>query len=367
MEYFYICYLLIIFSFFFILFSYLKFAYKPDFLNNFFGFGSIFFVFFNISMILMLMNQDPALHPFFVPFWLFIFGIPLLTVGILIIFSTCIINLVKKVFKKDLSKIKKKIIGKKANWSKSKKDVIRKSNHVLIFILFLIVWYIGFSLANFFTGSSKGMIPEENNMFLIYSRIISTPNSIADVLFSLGWFYYILFIIFYILSLFMLANEFTRKSRYVSFPFSFFSKVYLSKEEQEKYGTYLYFTIGQMFAAFICPPMVYLAILGTSSISDLMTSQIGIRWGKRHISWNPDKTWEGTIAGMISTFIISFFFLGLFWSLIFCIIFLGFDILTEKPFNLSDNLLIPIGLSVFYIFIRFFFNFNYSSIIIQWF
>ncbi|MFX1365051.1 MAG: hypothetical protein ACFFCE_02600 [Promethearchaeota archaeon] len=312
------------------------------------------------------MYQDPVLHPFFVPFWLFIFGIPLLTVGILIIFSTGLLNLIKKLFKIDISEYKNKKISKNANLSKYKKDILRKSNHVLIFICFLIIWFIGLALANYFTGSSKGMIPEENNMLYLYFKILSTPNSIADILFSLGWFYYLLFITFYILSLFMLANEFTRKSRFISFPFNYFSKVYLSKEEQENFGTYLYFTIGHMFAAFICPPMVFLAILGISSISDLMTSQIGIRMGKKHISWNQDKTWEGTIAGTITTFIISFFFVGLFWSLIFSIIFLGFDILTNKPINISDNLLVPIGLSMLFVFIRFFFNFDYFSVIAQW-
>ena len=113
--------------------------------------------------------------------------------------------------------------------------------------------------------------------------------------------------------------------------------------EREKYGTYLYFTIGQMFSAFISPPMVFLAILGMSSISDSMTSQIGIRYGKHHILWNEKKTWEGTIAGIITTFIISFLFVGMLWALIFTVLFLLFDIFTNKPINISDNLLIPIG------------------------
>lgn len=367
MEFFVICYLLILFSFFFILFNYLHFAYKPDILNNFLGFGSIFFVFINISSLMLLLNQDPALHSFFIPFWLFIFGIPLLTVGILILFCTCVFHLGKHVFKKDFSAFEMKLIEKNAIWSKAKKDILRKLNHALIFICFLIAWYIGLLLVNLYTGTSEGMIPEEENMLLLYSRILIEPNSIADVLFSLGWFYYLLFVIFYILCIFMIANEFTRKSRFLSFPFNFFSKVYLSKEEQEKYGTYLYFTIGQMFAAFICPPMVYIAILGISSISDLMTSQIGIRLGKKHIAWNQIKTWEGTIAGTLTTFVMCFFFVGLFWSIIFSIFFFEIDMLTNKPINVSDNLLIPISMSLFYLFIRFLFNFNYFSIILQWF
>ena len=90
-----------------------------------------------------------------------------------------------------------------------------------------------------------------------------------------------------------------------------------------------------MFAAFVCPPMVYLAILGISSISDLMTSQIGIRMGKKHIDWNKNKTWEGTIAGTITTFIISLFFIGLYWSLIFSIIFSSYEFTDIK--SAPDN------------------------------
>jgi dolichol kinase len=164
----------------------------------------------------------------------------------------------------------------------------------------------------------------------------------------------------------MLANEFTRKSRQFSFPFTFFTKIYLSEKEKQNYGTYLYFAIGQMFAAFVCPPMVFFTILGIGSISDLMTSQIGIRFGKTNISWNKIKTWEGTIAGTLSTFLLGFLFVGIFWSLIFTFAFLIIDIFTDKPINISDNLLIPIGFSLIYLFIRFFFNLDYYTIILFW-
>jgi dolichol kinase len=225
---------------------------------------------------------------------------------------------------------------------------------------------VGISLVKFYTGAIIGMVPEETNMFLLYLRILNEPNSIIDVLFSLGWFYYVLFFLFYVLSLFMLVNEFTRKTRNFSFPFNIFPQLYLSKEEKENYGTYLYFNIGQMFAAFISPPMVFFAILGISSISDLLTSQVGIRFGSSKILWNKKKTWEGTIAGMITTFIICFFFVGIYWAGIFCLLFLIFDIFTNKPIKLSDNLLIPIGCSLTYVILRYFFNFYYYSTILIW-
>jgi len=250
--------------------------------------------------------------------------------------------------------------------SKAKKDTLRKLNHVLMFVALFIVWYIGLYVVQFYTSSSAGMIPEENNMLLLYVQILNEQDSIAEVIYALGWFYYLLFFFFYTICLIIITNEYSRKSRFFSFPFTIFPKLHLTKEEKENYGTYLYFAIGDVFVAFICPPMILFAILGISSIADLMTSQIGIRYGKHHISWNEIKTWEGTIAGTITTYAICFFFVGHFWSIIFSIAFLIFDIFTKKPFNLSDNLLIPIGCGLLYIFVRFFFKLDFYTIILAW-
>ena len=136
-------------------------------------------------------------------------------------------------------------------------------------------------------------------------------------------------------------------------------------DEKKGYGSYLYFSIGHLFAALFCPPMVLLAILGMSSIGDLMASQIGMRYGKNHIQWNQKKTWEGAIAATITCFIICFFFIGIVWGVIFSLAYLLFDIFTGKGFrniDLSDNYLIPIGCTIIYLLIRAFFNLNYYTI-----
>ena len=164
----------------------------------------------------------------------------------------------------------------------------------------------------------------------------------------------------------MLANEFSRKTKYISFPLNLVGLI-ISEEEKKTYCTYLYFGIGQMFAAFLCPPMVFFAILGMSSIGDLMTSQIGIRYGKHHISWNSKKTYEGTLAGTITSFLISIIFIGPFYGMILAITFMIIDLITNNPINLSDNLLIPVGCALTYIFIRYIFDIDYFSIILQFF
>ena len=366
MDHFHFWFLIIVFSYFLILFVFLYSSNKPDVLNNFIGFGVLFFVFIHILLFLLLMNQAVELQPFIVPLWLLLLGIPMLLPSILIFISTIIVFFYKKIINKDLSEASRKLERKRKNWSIAKKDSLRKINHVFIFIGLIVIWYVGLYVVYLIIDSSAGMIPEENNMLLQYLKLVNQPDSIIEVLFSFGWFYYLLFFFFYLLCMFMLANEFTRKSRYISFPFNFFTRLYLNEKEQDSYGTYLYFAIGQMFAAFISPPMIFLAILGISSISDLITSQVGIRYGKKHISWNKRKTWEGTIAGTLITFVICYFFIGILWSLIFSITYLAFDILTNKPINASDNLLIPIGCSIVYIVIRFFFNIGYYTILLSW-
>jgi len=341
------------------------FSSKEDTLNNFFSFITLLFVFLHIIFILLLSNQEISLQIYVIPLWVLTLGLPLVVIILLLMISTGIVSIYKRVFKTQYLKFHRKVNNNKPR-NKVREDTLRKGNHILIFTGVLIVWYIGLLVMRELTGSSDYMLPVDGNMFLLYLRIINEPNSIEHIISSLGWLYFILFFFFYTISLFIITIEFSRKSKTFSFPFNIFPKLYLSENEREKYGTYLYFSIGQMLSAFICPPMVFFAILGTGSYGDLMTSQIGIRYGKRHISWNEKKTWEGTIAGVITTFFICILFIGMLWSLIFTVIFLLIDIFTEKPINISDNLLIPIGCSLSYIIIRFIFNFNYSSIILSW-
>lgn len=366
MEYFYIWFIVIVLSYFLILLSFIQLSYRADILNNITTFFSLFMLVIHIVLFLLLMNQEPVLQVVIIPLWVLTLSIPIILSALLILISTLVVCGYKKLIKGDLTHIRQKLIEKKNVWSKAKKDSLRKLNHVLIFIGLLVVWYVGLYIVQTYTGTSSGMIPEENNMLLLYIRLITEPDSINEVLFSLGWFYYLLFFFFYVLSIFILINEFARKSERLSFPFTFFTKIYLTNKEHENYGTYLFFAVGQMFAAFISPPMVFFAILGISSISDLMASQIGIRFGKNYIKWNKNKTWEGTLAGTITTFLLCNFFIGVFWSLIFAVAFLIFDIFTNKPINISDNLLIPIGCGLIYIVVRFFFNLDYYTILLFW-
>ncbi|MFX1238574.1 MAG: hypothetical protein ACFE8P_12745 [Promethearchaeota archaeon] len=165
----------------------------------------------------------------------------------------------------------------------------------------------------------------------------------------------------------MIANEFTRKSERCCLPFNYISRIILTEDEKRGYGTYLYFSIGHLFASLFCPPMVFFSILGVSSIADLVASQVGIRYGNRRIKWNKEKTWEGTLTATIVCFIICVFFVGFAWSFIFSIAFLVVDIVTGIGFRnleISDNLLTPIALTFIYMSITLVFALPYETFIL---
>jgi len=360
-------FLLMLYSYILILYSYIHFSYKKEVLNNYLGFSGLFLTFIIIMLVVSLMLRDPTLYSETIPIFSRAFGLPLLIIGALILISSVFLFLYKKKIKnKDLSKLWRSLEEKTKKRSKLRGDIYRKIPHVLIFIGLLFIWYLGVIFVIDVSGSISGMIPEENNMFQVFLTIIAEPNSINAVLFSFGWFYYLLFFFFYGFCLVTLANEFTRKAEKLGFPFNFLCFVLLCEEEKRSYGTYLFFAIGQMTAALITPPMVLLTILGMSSLADLATSQVGIRYGKNKIKWNNEKSWQGAIAGIVACFILSTLLIGIYWAFIFTCAFFIFDIFTNKPFNISDNLLIPIGSSLIFLFIRFFFNLEYYTIILTW-
>jgi len=330
---FYIWFLLLLVFFFIILFGFLYFSYKSDILNNILSVGALFFVFINVLLFLILMVQDEDLHQETLPLFTFTLLLPFVLIGATILISTALVGLFRLIAKeKDFSKFENRLENKLKEMSKIKKDIMRKINHVLIFIGLVGVWYISYINVKEFTKNEDGkpirIDPDTTNMLYLYFRILTKPNSIENVLFSLQWLYFVLFFFFYIFCLVMLINELTRKTKYLAFPFN------------------------------ILPILIM-------SIGDLMTSQIGIRYGKRHISWNTNKTYEGTLAGTIISFIICVIFIGPFYGVLLAGAFMIFDMITSKPINLSDNLLIPIGCAIIYVIVRYVLDVNYFSVILQ--
>ncbi len=353
-------------TFIIILYGYLQLSDKSDSVNNFLAFFALSFVFFNILILLSLMNQISQYEVTIFPLFVMTLGLPVLIIWLIVSVTTLLAALYKLMFKsKDFTKLQEKMNVRMDTMSKAKRDTYRKISHVLIFIGFFIIWNVSYTMVSSSEEDWVEMLPSIHNTLDFYIKSLTQPYYLYPELLNLGWFYFLLFFFFFMLCLILLANELTRKMEHVYFPFNLFPNLIMTEEEKRSYGTYLYFAIGQLFAAFLCPPMVFLAILGMAGIADLMTSQIGIRFGKHRIKWNNKKTWEGAIAGTITCVVLCFFFVGIVWAIIFAIVFTIIDLATNKPINASDNLLIPIGCALVYVLLVFFFDLNYYTIIMQ--
>jgi len=356
---------LLFISFIIILFGYLQLSDRSDGVNNFLAFFALSFVFFNILILLNLMNHIEKYEVTIFPLYVRTLGIPVIVIWLILAVTTLLTALYKSIFKsKDFTKLHEKMNVRLDNMSKAKRDTLRKISHVLMFIGFFIIWNVSYTMVSSSEADWVEMLPSNNNTLDFYIKTLTQPDYLYPELLNLGWFYFLLLFFFFMFCLVLLANELTRKAKYVYFPFNLFPKLIMSEEEKRSYGTYLYFAIGQLFAAFLCPPMVFLAILGMASLADLMTSQVGIRFGKHRIKWNNKKTWEGAIAGTITCLVLCFFFVGIVWAIIFAFVFTIIDLGTNKPLNASDNLLIPIGCAIVYVLLRFLLDLNYYTIIL---
>ncbi|MHA1794437.1 MAG: hypothetical protein ACTSVI_17510 [Promethearchaeota archaeon] len=241
-------------------------------------------------------------------------------------------------FSKDQGLLIKRL--KKYNNSPSR-DLIRKLFHIILFL--------GMSIA-FFEGYYW--------MHDIISRMDPRPFSMVH---AITWFWgasggpYVFFdpeylgvaniiiiMIFYIQFILYSIMEFCRFSRKFDFPLQGTLSKALRNKEAYTFASYLYFSAGFLFAAFFLPPLFLLGIFGMSCFGDTLAAQIGMRWGKHKISFNPDKSWEGLIAGTITSYFCAIFFMGAIWSIVAAITFLIVDALTSKIIKLSDNLAFPI-------------------------
>lgn len=74
----------------------------------------------------------------------------------------------------------------------------------------------------------------------------------------------------------------------------------------------------------------------------------GLKFGKIKYKWN-SKSLEGTLAGFFFAIISMFWFVGPIYAVVGALCFVIVDLFTPKPIQLSDNLLLPIIITIAYI------------------
>jgi dolichol kinase len=126
--------------------------------------------------------------------------------------------------------------------------------------------------------------------------------------------------------------------------------LYARKSEINSIPTFLLMFIGLLPVSLILPPLPIFAILFLLIVADTAASQIGIRWGQHKFPWNPQKSWEGAIAGCLTGFG-SAIFVGPIWGGIAMLGFFLSDALTDRPLKLADNLVTPLITGLLFIFL----------------
>lgn len=341
---FYIPYIVSILCYTIILIYFVRYSSKKFPIDAVLGFSTLFVLFLHFSLIMYMMYN---LSIYQVLFHINLLYPPILIVLIGVAIFSLIVNIYRVLRKKyGKQKDENKFLKRKTRIKKLKpvwRDVIRKIPHLIIFLSFFIIWWIGASVIFAEEGNLQGMYPADTDLFgVFFLAYTGQERNIFWHFYDIGWFYFFLLIILYCFVLSALFMEITRKSKHFSFPLNFISIYLLKDEEVESYGTFLYFFIGHLFAATFLAPLPFFAIMSMSSIGDLVASQVGIRTHKHCIRWNNDKCWEGTISSSIITIIITSIFVGFVWATLFSLLFFVIDLITRKPLNASDNLLIPI-------------------------
>ncbi|MHA1729094.1 MAG: hypothetical protein ACTSWY_10220 [Promethearchaeota archaeon] len=232
-------------------------------------------------------------------------------------------------------------------------DIKRKASHIAFFFILYIIIIVAISVGKSFNPSLIGSTnliwefeSESTTAELYYLDFLINPSVIIEF-----GFVHLLLIIGYIISTYIFVMfEVIRHSKFIYFPTTPWFTRFLRKDELKSVASYCFFFLSTQFTAFLLPPVLSIAIIGVSSIGDSLSSQIGLRFGKKiKISVNPLKSWIGAIAGATGSFLIGILFLGPIYGLVVAITFLLVDIFTEKPIKISDNLLNPVLMTVVFI------------------
>ncbi len=233
---------------------------------------------------------------------------------------------------------------------KQKTDFRRKFWHLFVFILVISILIL---LRRYLASQANGALWVEHYQQLLDGFFDYTDGTqFIDNIFirktpPMGQSAIIIFM--YGMVVFMFTIEITRLSGHVFFLFQKKVESIMREKEKNTFGSYTHFATGFLIAAWILPPFPFLAAMCLGSFADPIASIIGMKFGHKKYSWN-GKSIKGTIAGIITAFISMFFFVGWIYALIGSIVVFAIsDIITPKPLEISDNILMPIMISLIFI------------------
>ena len=226
--------------------------------------------------------------------------------------------------------------------NKQKIDYRRKFWHIFVFLLVISILILG---RRYLVSQVNGTLWVEHYQQLLDGFFDYTDGTkFIDNIFirktpPMGQSMVVIFM--YGMVEFMFTIELTRLSGGIFFLFQKKVQSIMREKELNTFGSYTHFATGFLIVSWILPPFPFLAVMCIGSFADPTANIIGMKFGRKRYSWN-GKSIEGTIAGSVVAFGTMIFFVGWVYALIGAVVFAISDIITPKPLEVSDNLLMPI-------------------------
>lgn len=158
----------------------------------------------------------------------------------------------------------------------------------------------------------------------------------------------IIFLFFVILTTIFTMNEGARIGKWFYFPLHKLASIGIRKKERETVASYVYFSIGIVFAAPLLFPVPIFSVIGILCFADTAASLFGRKYGKHKIPFNREKSWEGSIGGVLVCALVTILLVGPIWGLAATAVFFVIDAITPVVPH-SDNIGIPVAVTGVYL------------------
>ncbi|MHA1650515.1 MAG: diacylglycerol/polyprenol kinase family protein [Candidatus Helarchaeota archaeon] len=222
-------------------------------------------------------------------------------------------------------------------------EIFRKIFHIILFFGIIALLLIGYLIIEslYLQGSDLPGVEETYHNY--WGRLDGL--GMWNIQFNFGQS--VIFMLFILLTTIFVMNEGARLLKWFYFPLRKLASFGIREKEKDTVASYVYFTIGMVFAATFIYPLPLFSIIGILCFADTAASLFGRKYGRHKLSFNPTKSWEGSIGGFIVCLIVTILIVGPIWGICATIVFFVIDAITPK-IPISDNIGIPVGVALTY-------------------
>ena len=158
----------------------------------------------------------------------------------------------------------------------------------------------------------------------------------------------VVLMLFMVLTTIFVMNEGSRLGKWFYFPLEKLASIGIREKEADTVASYVYFSIGMVFASVFIYPIPLFSIIGILCFADTAASLFGRKYGRHKLGFNKTKSWEGSIGGVAVCIVVTFLLVGIVWGLVATLVFFIIDAATPR-LPISDNIGIPFAVTGAYL------------------